>query len=96
MHAQQALGFQVDGDHPGQLRLGFEDMAGLAARRTAGIQHPLAGCQVEQVGSQLCGFVLDADPAFGKAWQVAHVAGCVEHDAIAAVVAWLGGDGGFT
>jgi hypothetical protein len=35
----------------------------------------LARRQVEQVGGQLRGFVLHADPAFGEARQAAHVGG---------------------
>ncbi|MNX96948.1 hypothetical protein D3C86_1292930 [compost metagenome] len=88
----QTLGFQVHRHHAGQLRLGFEDVASLAARRAAGVEHPLAGCEVEQISGQLRGFVLHTDPAFGKPRQAAHVGGGFEDDAIAAVNARCGGD----
>ncbi|MNV36414.1 hypothetical protein D3C71_1278890 [compost metagenome] len=93
-HSHQTLGFEVHRHHAGQSRLGFEDMASLAARRTAGVEHSLARRQIEQIGGQLRGFVLHADPAFGEAWQAAHVGGGFEDDAVAAVNAWCGGDAG--
>ncbi|MNH15266.1 hypothetical protein D3C79_748770 [compost metagenome] len=65
-------------------------MAGLAARCTAGIEHPLARREVEQVGSQLRRFVLDADPALIEPRQTAHIAGLGEKDAIDAVLAGAG------
>ncbi|MNO94778.1 hypothetical protein D3C76_864050 [compost metagenome] len=95
-HPHQAFGFKVHGDDAGQLGFGFEDMAGLAAGCTASVEHALARRQVQQIGSQLCRFVLHADPAFGEARQAAHVGGCIEDDAIAAVNACIGGDTRFT
>ncbi|MNJ48860.1 hypothetical protein D3C77_440660 [compost metagenome] len=86
----QALGFEVDRDHGLQFRFGFEQVAGLAARRAAGVEHALAGREVEQVGSQLRGFVLNADPALIEPRQTAHIAGLGEEDAIDAVLAGTG------
>ncbi|MNE74365.1 hypothetical protein D3C80_1704420 [compost metagenome] len=67
LHPYQAFGFQVHRHHARECRLDFENVAGLAARCAAGIEHSLAWCQVQQVSGQLCGLVLHADPAFGKA-----------------------------
>lgn len=63
----QAALLEVDGDHFGQSRLGFQQVAGLAARRTAGVEDTLAGRAFEQLGGQLRGFVLDADAALREA-----------------------------
>ena len=57
-------------------------MAGLAAGSAAGVQHALVRRQLEQVGGQLRGLILHADPAFGKAWQFADVTGLHEVDAV--------------
>ncbi|MDT4870932.1 hypothetical protein FQZ97_1060350 [compost metagenome] len=69
-------------------------MTGLAAWRAAGIQQPLPGCQFEQLGGQLRGFVLHADPACGETRQSGDVAGLEQTDAVAAEPAGLGGDVG--
>ncbi|MNH08866.1 hypothetical protein D3C79_683000 [compost metagenome] len=91
-HTGQALGFKVDGDHLRKAGLGFEQVAGLAAGGTAGVEHALPRGQFEQVGRQLRGLVLNADPAFGKARQAAHVAGFGEDDAVTAELAGAGAD----
>ncbi len=94
MLAHQTLGFQVHRHHAGECRLGFKDVAGLAARCAAGVQHPLARCQVEQIGGQLRRFVLHADPAFGETRQAAHVGSGVENDAVLTVNTRRGGNAG--
>lgn len=83
-NAHQALGFQVHGYHAGELELDFQDVADLAAGGAAGVEYTLARGQIEQIGSQLGGFVLHTDPAFGKAWQIAYIAGRSQHDAVLA------------
>ncbi|MNK91530.1 hypothetical protein D3C87_1116290 [compost metagenome] len=92
----QTLGFQVHRHHAGQLRLGFEDVASLAARRAAGVEHALARRQIEQIGGQLRRFVLHADPAFGETWQAAYVGSGFENDAVATVNARRRGNPGFS
>ncbi|MNI20292.1 hypothetical protein D3C73_737660 [compost metagenome] len=93
-HSHQALGFQVYRHHSGQFWFGFENMAGLAAGCAAGVQYPLARCQIEQISGQLRRFVLHADPALGETRQAAHVGGGFEHDTVTAVDTGCGGDTG--
>ena len=78
----------------GQFGLGFQQVAGLAAGRAAGIQHALAGGQLQQVGGQLRCLVLDTDMPGSEARQAGNVAGLGQQDAIAAVGARAGGNAG--
>lgn len=70
---RQASGLEVQRGECGQARFAFEQVAGLAARRAAGIEHALARSEVEQSCGQLRRFVLHADAAFGEAGQALHV-----------------------
>ena len=90
----QAFGFQIDTQYMGQLGLGFQQMAGLAAGCAAGIQYALAGGQLQQVGGQLRGLVLDTDMPGSEARQAGDIAGLGQHDAVVAVGARAGGNVG--
>ncbi|MNJ51899.1 hypothetical protein D3C77_472150 [compost metagenome] len=79
----------------GQARFGFKQVAGLAARGAAGVEHALAGGQFQQVGRQLRSFVLHAHPAFSEARQAAHIAGFGQYDAVTAVLAGAGANACF-
>ena len=91
-NAHQSLGFQIQRNQPGQLRLAFEQVTGLATRCATGVQHALARRQVEQRGGQLCGFILHADPPFGKARQLMYVARRNQANAVLTELARMGVD----
>jgi hypothetical protein len=65
----------------------FQQVAGLAARCTTGIEHPLTWRQLQQFCGQLRRLVLHADPAFGETRQRANVARFGQHDTVLAVKA---------
>ena len=90
--AGQAFGLQIHRDHTCEQWLYFQQMAGFAARGAARVEYALAGDQLQQVGSQLRGFVLHADPAFGEARQGAHIARFVQHNTVLAEDAGVGFD----
>ena len=86
--------FQIQRYHFLQRGLQFENMAGLAAGRAAGVQYPLAGLQLQQRRRQLGRFVLHADRTGGEPRQLLHITGLGQGHAIGAEGTGDSGDTG--
>jgi len=90
MDALAALGVHVQRGHlQRRLRAGpFQQVGRLAARCSASVQHPRpgaeAGARQQQRGRHLRGRVLHRNHALGKAGQLLHGQGTVQHQAIIA------------
>ncbi len=68
----QAIGVDIQ---RGQLQPGLplQQMRGLAARRSAGIEYPHPRSQLrKQLGHPLRSLILDAHPALRESWQLLH------------------------
>ena len=59
----------------------LQQVAGLAARRRAGIEHPLAGLRIEQEGGELRAGVLHRDESFGETRQLGYGHRAIQSDA---------------